>query len=508
MGLNSVITPAIPWWFEDQLFKGEEHAVNRHGFPIQLARDIFALLYYGQPNFGGEADMDWWSMVLASQSTYMLKMWTTGRFGYSVLATQAIIDSLVEPFNQAKQECENIANGQAPREDPPQEQQQGEGDEEEQDGSGEAHSSESEPDGDDEEPSQNQQQGRSQQQQQRPGQGQQQQQGRGQPQPGQGQPQQGRGQGQGQQRQGQGQPSSGRSPNGTGRGKLKWNDILNDPTQKAESMRRRLQRAVARGVQQAAQDVDRAKQVGELLGYDREQADDPSSFVTAVGWLDKIMLNKNQISRYLKESVSAATESLFGKPYLVREPLETAESPIDFLNPETLLNPAFFTEAVALTMKRRMKLDVYVDNSASMSDSTEIHGARILRVQLAVLLALKLHAMKLLDAMYLYNTSVHTKLSKPEEFFKFCSPTGGTHADACITQIINTGRPAIILTDGYDRVSQYDRRVFWLCLDCPPGGQAEAEYIRNGQMAIWSDGVLRFPRITGKDEYGNLTVDY
>ena len=110
--------------------------------------------------------------------------------------------------------------------------------------------------------------------------------------------------------------------------------------------------------------------------------------------------------------------------------------------------------------KYNLAFDVFIDNSGSMSSHYNFDGKSMSGFDLCKITALKLHNMNLVKDVYLFNDT-YKKVTDMKNIFKL-GTHGGTQIDRVVNYVNETGRPAVVLTDMQDTITQYSNKVFFI----------------------------------------------
>lgn len=176
-----------------------------------------------------------------------------------------------------------------------------------------------------------------------------------------------------------------------------------------------------------------------------------------------LAMNKQRIAEAIKKILDKS-KNYFSKKYTVKE--------IDFLEADEIeelygieyIHPVFkntMLDRISTEEKRYQgKIDLFIDISGSMSSNCGIPGVSCLLFAKSI--ALTMLKMDMLNNLYTFDTRI-TKIPVDELSILMISCGGGTSIDCVVDHVVNTSKNnAICLTDGEDRVSKYDEKIFFM----------------------------------------------
>ena len=204
---------------------------------------------------------------------------------------------------------------------------------------------------------------------------------------------------------------------------------------------------------------------------------------------EDVILNKNEVSKFVKKSVASVKAGIGGKPMYVEDSLLDADEISDLLNEEYLVDLALIPDITVLETRYSLKYDLYVDVSGSMNSSCKLSNDKsVNRLNLAAILAVKMEQMGLLADFYKFNTKIMPL--KDKKRILNMSVSGGTNIEMCVQAAKKKGRPSVILTDGCDQIDTYSDMVYVIALDVgyiSPHG-AWSLYHNRGQSVVFQNG--------------------
>ena len=150
--------------------------------------------------------------------------------------------------------------------------------------------------------------------------------------------------------------------------------------------------------------------------------------------------------------------------------------------------------------KKVGKIDLYIDNSGSMSSSCgarDEYGNFISRINFAKGFALKMLEMDLLNKIYVFNDHVRPRNTNIHDIAAI-KPTGGTNTGGMVNFINKEGRNAIVITDATDSCSVYSEKAYFI-------GTEGASFRNFTNLAVYKNQMCVFDGTSVKqvDEYGN-----
>ena len=199
-----------------------------------------------------------------------------------------------------------------------------------------------------------------------------------------------------------------------------------------------------------------------------------------------INIKQTNIREFLKTTIDRATESTTGKATIIEESIFDSENIDDLINIENFAHVALYDDLTTRTKKYHVSFDVYIDDSGSMDSSFRLEDVSVTYRNLARMLAFKLLDMQLLRDCYLFShENTLTKINNEHLFSAHIG--GGTDIAQCIYNAEKIGRPAIIVTDGWDRIPEecYYKDCFILILDCSATDISFKKFAENKQILFY-----------------------
>jgi hypothetical protein len=215
-----------------------------------------------------------------------------------------------------------------------------------------------------------------------------------------------------------------------------------------------------------------------------------------------INIKQTGIKEFLKTTIDRATESISGKAIIIEESIFDSENIDDLINIENFAHVALYDDLTTRTKKYNVSFDVYIDDSGSMDSRFYLGDIPVVYRNLARMLAFKLLDMQLLRDCYLFSHNDTLTKIKHEHLFS-AHIGGGTDIAQCVYNAQKTGRPAIIVTDGWDRIPKdcYYKDCFILILDCITADISFKKFAENKQILFY-DGEFS-EAVIADEQYGN-----
>jgi len=181
--------------------------------------------------------------------------------------------------------------------------------------------------------------------------------------------------------------------------------------------------------------------------------------------LSKVSINKDSIRKVL-EKILNESMNYFSKKFKVIEESLFETDDFDDLFGLELLHPVFRNaEIMNVGNESKLykgKIDLYLDCSGSMSSNETFEGVSIRMSDLAKGIAMVLYRMGMIENLYFFNGGL-IPIDNPNELSILAfSKTGGTDFNNVVENIKRTGNNSVIITDGYDRCSDYSKQAFWV----------------------------------------------
>ncbi len=216
-----------------------------------------------------------------------------------------------------------------------------------------------------------------------------------------------------------------------------------------------------------------------------------------------VSIKESHIRNFLKTTIDRATQMTSGKATIIEESIFDSECIDDLINIENFAHVALFDDLTTRSKKYNVSFDVYIDDSGSMDSHFNLggwDGPTVTYRNMARMLAFKLLDMQILRDTYLFSHEDTLTKIKNEHLFS-AHIGGGTDIAQCIYNAQKAGRPAIIVTDGWDRIPDdcYYKDCFILILDCAQTDISFKKFAENKQI-IFYNGTFSEAMI-GQDEY-------
>lgn len=198
-----------------------------------------------------------------------------------------------------------------------------------------------------------------------------------------------------------------------------------------------------------------------------------------------ISLDNQMLSEMVKESLESTINYFSHKFKEYRESILTAENISEIINAEYAVDELFLThlEDIETTYRKyKMKLDVYIDVSGSMSTEYKFAGKRLNCLDICKLLTVKLKRKGMVNDIYIFNTGIYKRNTLRALLNTELS--GGTNLELVIQNIIKTQIPSFIITDACDSIFTHTDLVYFLTVG---GGSPSCnkdvsdKYRKNGQ---------------------------
>lgn len=270
-----------------------------------------------------------------------------------------------------------------------------------------------------------------------------------------------------------------------------WKDELgNSGGEGQPEMPQALKDCIASNQQQAMDDsLEEIKDMENMmssLGIDPSKANDTDlkDVKQLCEQLQGVKINKHDIEKFIKSSIKSFNSCFRGHRSTIEESLFESEEIEDFADFHLLSNEALYDDMSVINSRYSMKYDIYVDCSGSM-DADVLYGEdSIKRIILAKILAFKMNKMNLIGDVYGFEGNVY----KINDIMNEIDANGGTCIDNCIKQIRTTGRPSIILSDGDDRINEYDENAFLFTISNGCTGKGLITMIESNHAMHYDNG--------------------
>ena len=286
-------------------------------------------------------------------------------------------------------------------------------------------------------------------------------------------------------------------------------DPMDGPNGPNPEQQKRMNDKIDEGMQKVMSDtseeIRKVKDTEEMIGDGGNAAGKGPSELEELAQkaeiLKDVMLNKRQVSRFIKKSIKGFKKGFGIKQIITEEDLFDSNSPEEILDEHYLFNEFLFADiAVRDTTSQMTAFDLYIDISGSMSSSLQLKdGASVRRIKMAMTLGLKMNQMKCLGKLYKFNTNIYS--ISPDDLWRL-GPCGGTSIENVMLKIKQTGRPSVILTDGEDHFSTYCENAFIMSIINPRSYHLEENLVKRMIKAkkyiVYKDGDLVIPKLKGE----------
>jgi len=286
-------------------------------------------------------------------------------------------------------------------------------------------------------------------------------------------------------------------------------DPMDGPNGPNPEQQKRMNDKIDAGMQKVMSDtseeIRKVKDTEEMIGDGGNAAGKGPSELEELAQkaeiLKDVMLNKRQVSRFIKKSIKGFKKGFGIKQIITEEDLFDSNSPEEILDEHYLFNEFLFADiAVRDTTSQMTAFDLYIDISGSMSSSLQLKdGASVRRIKMAMTLGLKMNQMKCLGKLYKFNTNIYP--ITPDDLWRL-GPSGGTSIESVMHKIKRTGRPSVILTDGEDHFSTYCENAFIMSIINPRSYHLEEDLVKRMIKAkkyiIYKNGDLVIPKLKGE----------
>jgi hypothetical protein len=216
-------------------------------------------------------------------------------------------------------------------------------------------------------------------------------------------------------------------------------------------------------------------------------------------------IKKGQIANFLKSTIDYAIEATAGKDKVLEESIFEADEIEAISNIENFAHIAMFDDLMVTKKTKHVSFDIYIDDSGSMT--SKIYGGDFngsFRRTIAHLLSFRLMQLNILRKTYLFAHTGELREIEKKDLFKPLF-NGGTDIYQCIKQAKKQNRPAILVTDGYDRFDRdkgYYKDMYILVIgtDLP---SCFGKYAENNQILFFSNGEFT-NKYSIEDKYGTI----
>jgi hypothetical protein len=264
----------------------------------------------------------------------------------------------------------------------------------------------------------------------------------------------------------------------------KSSDLMNDMIEKASELCKKMDDIMDQDAQEQMFDNISQGSLGASK-LDVAYVDNMKSKLT------KIKMNLGSVKEKIKRLMDKSISYFSAKKETIFENLFDTDN-IGGLQDYELLHPKLrkiYIEDIDVKETKSVgKVDVYIDISGSMSDSSQINNERISKIDFAKSFAAQLKDQDLLNDIYLFNNKVK-KIKNDIISIATIDTCGGTEIDGVVKKIMNNNQNAIVITDAEDRCTHYSEKAFFIGVagadfrhfeeDC------RAKYIQAGQAVVF-----------------------
>lgn len=283
----------------------------------------------------------------------------------------------------------------------------------------------------------------------------------------------------------------------------------NDPSDK--DFEKDMNSAANTAKNQIKKDIEKADKTKMQAGKGNTKEDLDMMDLMMDPRLQKLVSVKgSNIQDFLKVTIDKATECVGGKATIIEESIFDSEDIEDLVNIENFAHVALFNDLVTKTRKYTTSFDVYIDDSGSMESYANMGDGdadRITFRNLARMVAFKLEQLQILRDCYLFSSTGNMpKIDKKHLFAAHIG--GGTDIAQCIRNSKQINRPAIIITDGYDRINEeedYHKDCFILCIGMNSTDESFERFAKNKQLMFYQNGKFLKP-VVAKDVWGRAKI--
>jgi hypothetical protein len=283
----------------------------------------------------------------------------------------------------------------------------------------------------------------------------------------------------------------------------------NDPSDK--DFEKDMNSAANSAKTQIKKEIEKADKTGMQAGKGNTKEDLDMIDLMMDPRLQKLVsVKSSNIQDFLKVTIDKATECVGGKATIIEESIFDSEDIEDLVNIENFAHVALFNDLVTKTRKYTTSFDVYIDDSGSMSSYANMgdkDAGGITFRNLARMVAFKLEQLQILRDCYLFSsTGTMPKIDKKHLFAAHVG--GGTDIAQCIKNSKKVNRPAIIITDGYDRIDKekdYNKDCFILCIGMDNTDSSFEKFAKNKQLMFYNKGKFLKPTL-GKNRWDQVII--
>lgn len=240
------------------------------------------------------------------------------------------------------------------------------------------------------------------------------------------------------------------------------------------------------------------KEAGKLSNdYIRKVAKELARINISLGSLkDKIKKLMDRSASYFSSKKQVTYEDLFNTDNI--SGLE------DYIELHPKLRKIFVEDIMIKDEKPIGKVDIYIDISGSMSDTsgtTDGEGNRISKLDFCKAFTVKLSEMGMLNDVYLFNNSVKKFRNDPISI-AMLDVDGGTTIDKAVHSVIKNDINALIITDAEDWCRVYSDKAFFIGVKGSNfthfGTDVIRQYSENNQVVVFDGQRIYNVDVTGK----------
>lgn len=181
--------------------------------------------------------------------------------------------------------------------------------------------------------------------------------------------------------------------------------------------------------------------------------------------LSQVSISKESISKVL-EKILNESQNYFSKKFKrVEESLFDCEECEDLFGLE-FLHPIFRNSQIMdvgnETRVYKGKIDLFLDCSGSMSSPARFEGVSLRMSDLVKGIAMVLYRLGMIENLYFFDTNLYKIENVNELNILSFSKSGGTNFEKVVAKVKENGNNAVVITDGEDNCTTYDKKVFWV----------------------------------------------
>lgn len=262
-----------------------------------------------------------------------------------------------------------------------------------------------------------------------------------------------------------GDPNQNQDSNSNGSSKQSGGNINEDIIDKTlEKNKSKIQKAMDNA-------SDKIKDMEDQLGKEatKDLAESDPDFLDKIdklkNTLKNVSINKENVKKILEKILNESQNYFSTKFKRVEESLFDCEECEDLFGLE-FLHPIFKnSQLMDVGNEHRIykgKIDLYLDCSGSMGSSEKFEGEYIKMLDLVKGIAMVLFRMGMIENLYFFDNNLYQIKNINEITILSFYRSGGTNFERVISKIKENGNNSVIITDGEDYCSTYDKRVFWI----------------------------------------------